>query len=797
MAIVDALVLPADVVLVPASELPPELRRKLGSGPDDWAISRPGLRRPSMLLDSRSAELLALFRQPRTIVEAVVHASRSAGADPEAYLGDAFPMLERLIVAGFLVADGDQEVDGILPTLHAGDHFGKFEILTCVQALADLEVFQVRGPEGLAALKIERLARGTEIRQSDALPLEAQVLRHLNGSVAPRLVASGRLRGRRFLALEWFAGIDAASAAAEHRAAGDRNGQLSLVRAIARGYAQLHALGVMHGDVHTSNLLVGRHGDIRLVDFGFAQLARARRGAASIGRGGVGFFFEPEYACAALTGKPLPSLSAAGEQYALGALLYFLITGEHYVDFSLERQAMLRQIAEDPPSTFSARGVRAWPEMELVLDRCLRKQPAERYGAVAELATALEEIPPPRNSARSRRGVAALRATLTRTLARLDPEGPLFGRGIERPSASVNLGMAGIACGLYRIALAREDPKLLSAADLWAARAVSVGETEEGFYDPGNDLPREVVGRVSPYHAAPGPLAVQALVAHARGDPGQQHAATVAFAHRAREACENPDLTLGRSGALLTAAMLLDLCSGPAEGGAADLRDLGEHLLTGLWQDLEELIPITFQTRTNLGIAHGWAGYLYATLRWCRSAGRQPPPAVERRLSELAGCAVGWRRGSRWPWHGVPHQPWEIASMPGWCNGSAGFVHLWSLAVEQGFGAHYAELAESAAWNTWEIPAQGRDLCCGLAGRSYALLALHRNGHGEPRWLERAQFLAESAAREGAGDKERAHSLFRGELGVAVLAADLERPEGAVMPFFGDEEWISRRQELI
>ena len=36
---------------------------------------------------------------------------------------------------------------------------------------------------------------------------------------------------------------------------------------------------------------------------------------------------------------------------------------------------------------------------------------------------------------------------------------------------------------------------------------------------------------------------------------------------------------------------------------------------------------------------------------------------------------------------------------------------------------------------------------------------------------------------------ELGHSLYKGELGVALLAADLDHPEQACMPFFGDEGW--------
>ena len=102
-----------------------------------------------------------------------------------------------------------------------------------------------------------------------------------------------------------------------------------------------------------------------------------------------------------------PDLSAAGEQHAVAALLYVLLTGTHYRDFSLEKQAMFRQIAEEPPLPFTARGLPAWPEVEAVLSRALAKEPGERFPSLAALAAAWERIPspfrPPRQSFKNSR----------------------------------------------------------------------------------------------------------------------------------------------------------------------------------------------------------------------------------------------------------------------------------------------------------------------------------------------------------------------------------------------------------
>ena len=121
--------------------------------------------------------------------------------------------------------------------------------------------------------------------------------------------------------------------------------------------------------------------------------------------------------------------------------------------------------------------------------------------------------------------------------------------------------------------------------------------------------------------------------------------------------------------------------------------------------------------------------------------------------------------------------------MSGWCNGACGYVFLWTLAHRLLDDPRYLELAYGAAWRSWDAPEQIVTLCCGLAGRAYALLNLYRHTN-ETVWLDRARDLALRAARTGDTTKEYPHSLYKGEFGLAVLAADLEQPNEATMPFF-------------
>lgn len=809
MAITDPLVLPPDVLLLPVAELSEDVRNRFTHDEGDVAITHPRLRTPSRVLDARSAELLAEFRAPRTIVEAVIRFSRAHEADPEETLEQAYPLLQGLLESGFLVAEAAPEAAGIVPSLRPGEEIGGFVVRECVRGLEDTEIYLAQDPigdgGGPAALKIERPSAAGKLGDlRELFAREGAILAALAGQGAPRLLAAGEIDGRRWLALEWIAGVDAATAAWElrqtgHAGAAGREKLLALLRRIAAAYAGLHGRGVIHGDVHPHNTFVERDGGVRLLDFGYSRWPGClAMGLAPPGRAGVAFFQEPEQAAAQRAGLALPDATAAGEQYAAGALLYLLASGAHYRDFSLERVEMLRQIAEDPPLPFAERGAEPWPELEAVLARALRKEPAERFASLADLAAALESVPVPRASLGGwdrPAGEAEGEALLKRVLERVGEGGPVFEGGLPAPpTATINYGAAGIACALYRIALAREDAALLSLADVWAERAAvaAAAGPPEPFYNPTLEITEETVGTASVYHSRAGIQAMRALIAHALGFPGLQGEAVGSFLALARIPCESPDLTLGRSGLLLAGALLLDTLAGDAFAERRrELTAWGDEVLRDLWAELAAKPEISdVPSRPELGMAHGWAGYLYAVLRWCRATGAPEPEGVAGRLAELAACARPAGRGLRWKWYGTPEGD---VTMPGWCNGSAGMVFLWTLAAERlgdPTGTFRAQ-AEGAAWHTWEASDGNANLCCGLAGRAYALLRMGRAGWAPDRagWLDRARFLAGRAARMIAKSGESPDSLYKGEIGVAALVADLARPESAALPFFEEEGW--------
>jgi serine/threonine protein kinase len=799
MTITEPMILPPDVQLVPVEELPEELRAKFEHRPGDHALTRPRSRAPSTIVDRDTARLLGAFRKPTRIIDAIIGFATSEHVDPRQALERSYPMLKDLLGSGLLVPADSDLASPIGPSFEAGQTIGSYDVLRAVHLMIDTELYLARNAAGqYAAIKVA--TAGAESSMQSMLRNEWETLVSLDGDVAPRPLEFGEVNGRAFLAASWHPGVDAATAANELQALAPGEGRASLLdlcSSIIGAYANLHGHGVLHGDVHPNNVVVGSDGSVTLVDFGLAG-----RDGESIRRGGVDFFMDPETALVHRDGtRAGVPLTATGEQYSVAALLFFLVTGTHTHDFSLEPEVMLRQLADDPPVSFDRRLVTGLPKIEAVLVRALAKDPVARFAGMGDFLSAwqsavnsdLAEMDRSATVARQPAAAAAgpgpaAKHLLAETLDRLALDGPIFSADLEAPRASVNLGAAGIAYGLLRIAMAHDDELLLALADLWSLKALGSLGTEEAFTNVELEITPEDFGTSGIHHSATGVYATAAHVAAARADVLALSTAIHAFVESGRDPGDQRDVSFGSAGILLgTASVLQSLAEDAAE--RAPLRDLGDAIASQAWSELSAPGPIggTDQRAgvSLLGGAHGWAGMLYAQLRWAEATGADQPAGIEARLSELGRQSMPLRRGLVWPRELGASDDGALSSS--WCNGAAGFVALWTVASELFPGDGFERLAQGAAWTAYDGPPAPGDLCCGLAGRSYALLNLYR-ATGDRIWLARASDLAERASvavREGA---LRSDSLYKGAIGVAVLAADLGRPSESAMPFY---DWAS------
>jgi serine/threonine-protein kinase len=785
MSKADLLVLAPDVHIFPMQDLPKAVRDRIDNTADGFVITRAQTRSTSKVLDADGAKLMAEFRNPSTIVEAVLRFSETSGQKPEDVLETAFPMLRKMISAHFLVRPDGPWSSPIAPSLAPGSTVDEYEIMQVVRVLEDTEIYRVQSPAAAdepLILKIVTSPLGTWPHM--ALSNEALVLEQLAGPPAPLLFKAVTGQPRPYLVMELCPGPDVNSFAAALRRpwvsfAPDR--LIDLCLKIVAAYSALHSRGIVHGDVHPHNLLVDPNGNgIRLIDFGFARQLNATPAEVPPLRGGLTQFFAPEYARAVLSGSVLPDATPFSEQYGVAALLYYLFTGRHCLDASLEHVNFLQRVAVEPPAPFTAQHVTAWDPVESVLHRALAKEPTERFASMKDFEAALAVAAQTRPviSARHKPCHLSLAPRMLDSLADMSQK-----HVIIPPTASVNYGAAGIAYLLYRAACLLGRYELLASAELWIRRAQEANGID-GYYSQELGITEDNVGRTALYHGPPGIHFVEALIQLAMGNSPAAQRATRRFVKTGRQSTPLADLVTGDPGLLLGCALLYEA----ADLGQCtydDLLQYGDFLYERIWATSVDSKGLMLgRTPSYLGIAHGVAGALYATLQWARATRK---PLSDPAVTEIAHLeSIAQRRAGRvwWPRNTESNEVWS-----GWCHGTAGHALLWTLVFDVTHNQRFLDLAIGAGEDCWARPSPSTGhLCCGSAGHAYAMLSLYRHT-GSGLWIDRAQDLYARAASFVGKPAMRALSLYKGDLGVCALELDLAHPEDAAMPLFESEGW--------
>jgi serine/threonine protein kinase len=230
----------------------------------------------------------------------------------------------------------------------------------------------------LVAIKRVRDTLSGDLVIRDRLANEASLLRRVKHPNVIRALDAGQdTDGTPYLVMDPVNGSSLAQLA--------KTGPLPLTRIasitaqLLAGLAAIHAAGVVHADIKSSNVMIDENDHVQIIDFGLARTISRFDANGLIA--GTPSYMAPEV----IAGEPA---KVAADIYAVGAIVYELLTGSPPFRGPLAA-ILVRQLHEavEPPSK-RAPNVGIVAELDAVVLKALSREPADRHASADELAVA-------------------------------------------------------------------------------------------------------------------------------------------------------------------------------------------------------------------------------------------------------------------------------------------------------------------------------------------------------------------------------------------------------------------------
>jgi serine/threonine protein kinase len=264
--------------------------------------------------------------------------------------------------------------------------FGKYDLVGEIARGGMGVVYRARqhGLDRLVALKMI-LGTGTDRDAAQRFLQEARAAAALDHPNVVPIYDIGEINGRPYFTMALVEGPNLRGYA-EARGVMPIPEVVTLFAQVVEGVAHAHKHGIIHRDLKPANVLMDRDGRPRVTDFGLAKRAAVDSALTATGQVvGTPQYMAPEQA------RDSKEVGPPADVYALGAILYFLLTGrppfvgESFTD-------LLLKLVTDPPVPPRQLRPDVPEDLDALCLRCLTKQPADRFADAEALAVALLPI---------------------------------------------------------------------------------------------------------------------------------------------------------------------------------------------------------------------------------------------------------------------------------------------------------------------------------------------------------------------------------------------------------------------
>ena len=260
----------------------------------------------------------------------------------------------------------------------------KYEIVAEIGQGGNATVYQAiqKNLDRKVALKVLLPGLVSDQGYNERFHLEARAIAKLRHPNIVTIYDEGTEQGIHFIAMEFLEGKDLHHLVKEKGSLEIREAVV-MAKCIASALDYAHSYNIVHRDVKSSNIIMTSTRTAVLTDFGIAQSGAGEEHSKSGSLLGTPEFMSPEQA----GGKPL---GPATDFYSLGVVLYHTLSGQYPFQGESPITTIHKILYEKPVPL--GRLVDLPPELELAIERCLARDPAERVQDGKELIAFLNRV---------------------------------------------------------------------------------------------------------------------------------------------------------------------------------------------------------------------------------------------------------------------------------------------------------------------------------------------------------------------------------------------------------------------
>jgi serine/threonine-protein kinase len=260
-------------------------------------------------------------------------------------------------------------------------YFGDYELLDVLGRGGMGIVYKARQRSLNRLVALKMLQAGTLATEDDLRRFqnEAEAVAMLDHPHIVPILEVGQHKGQRYFSMKLLGGPSLDRKLGEFTT--DPKAAARLVKTVAEAVHHAHQRGLLHRDLKPGDVLLDEHDEPHVTDFGLAKRVQADGEVTQSGAIlGTPAYMAPEQAW----GKRA-LVTTATDIYGLGAILYALITGR--APFRGDSPAeTLEQAGEWTPELPSKRNPSTPRDLEVIVLKCLEKEPERRYNSAAALA---------------------------------------------------------------------------------------------------------------------------------------------------------------------------------------------------------------------------------------------------------------------------------------------------------------------------------------------------------------------------------------------------------------------------